>query len=152
MKRSPMLALIVAGILFVSAPVSTCDAAPTPTHEVFGRSADGTTIDAYILSNQHGAIAKIITYGAILADLQIPGRDGKPVHLVREATFSETNYRRGFPQAAMVPGRVANRIANARFTLDGHDYTLPANNGPHTLHGGLKGFGKALWTGQPVES
>src|SRR5206468_2997640 len=115
--------------------------APTPAHEVFGRSADGTTIDAYVLSNQHGAQAKVITYGAILADLQIPDRDGHLAHIVREVTFSEANYKRGFPQAAMVAGRVANRIANARFMLDGRDYTLAANNGPHTLHGGIKGFG-----------
>ncbi len=127
-------------------------AAPTPVHEVFGRAADGTTIDAYVLSNQHGASAKVISYGAILADLQMPDREGKLAHVVRETTFSEANYRRGFPMAAMVAGRVANRIAYARFTLDGHDYTLAANNGPHTLHGGRKGFGRALWSIQPLES
>jgi aldose 1-epimerase len=126
--------------------------AATPTHEVFGRAADGTTIDAYTLTNAHGAKATIITYGAILADLQIPDRDGKLVPVVRPATFSEVSYKRGFPQAAMVAGRVANRIANASFTLDGHDYKLAANNGAHTLHGGLKGFGKVLWSAQPIES
>ncbi len=136
--------------LFIAS--ATAALAAPATHEVFGRAADGTTIDAYILTSPRGAKAKVITFGAILADLQIPDRDGKLVQVVREATFSEANYRRGFPQAAMVPGRVANRVANARFTLDGHDYTLAANNGAHTLHGGLKGFGKALWQGQPLES
>lgn len=139
-------------LLLVCVFLSLTAHAATPTHEIFGRAADGTVIDAYTLANAHGAKAKIITYGAILADLQIPDRDGKLVHVVREATFSEANYKRGFPQAAMVPGRVANRIANASFTLDGHDYKLAANNGPHTLHGGLKGFGKSLWSGQPIES
>ena len=118
----------------------------------FGRAADGTVIEVFTLKNQRGAVAKVINYGAILADLQMPDRDGKLAHVVREATFSEANYKRGFPQAAMVPGRVANRIANASFTLDGHDYKLAANNGAHTLHGGLKGFGKALWSGEPIAS
>ncbi len=125
-------------------------AAPAVSTEVFGRAADGTVIDAFTLANKSGATAKIITYGAILADLQIPDRDGKLVHVVREATFSEQNYQRGFPQAAMIAGRVANRIANARFMLDGHDYALAANNGPHTLHGGRKGFGRVMWKGEPV--
>jgi aldose 1-epimerase len=121
-------------------------------HGIFGRAADGTTIDGFTLINHHGATAKVITYGAILADLRVPDRDGKLASVVHEVTFSESNYARGFPNAGMVPGRVANRIANARFTLDGHDYTLAANNGPHTLHGGRKGFGRVLWTGEPVSS
>ena len=118
---------------------------------LFGRAADGTTIEAFTLTNQTGAIAKVITYGAILADLRVPDRDGKLASVVREVVFSEANYQRGFPQAGIIAGRVANRIANARFTLDGHDYQLVANNGPHTLHGGVKGFGKVIWQGQPLD-
>jgi aldose 1-epimerase len=116
----------------------------------FGRAADGTVIEVFTLTNRAGATAKVITYGAIVADLRVPDREGKFAGVVKEVTFSEANYTRGFPQAAMVAGRVANRIANAKFTLDGHDYTLIANNGPHTLHGGRKGFGRALWKGEPV--
>jgi aldose 1-epimerase len=145
MLRRPLSLLLLA--LLVSAGRVT---AATPAREVFGRAADGTTIDAYTLTNQHGAKAKIITYGAILADLQIPDRTGKIAHVVRQMVFSEDNYQRGFPQAAMIAGRVANRIANARFTLDGRDYPLTANNGPHTLHGGVKGFGKVLWSATPL--
>jgi aldose 1-epimerase len=52
----------------------------------------------------------------------------------------------------MIAGRVANRIAHATFTLDGHDYPLLANNGPHNLHSGPKGLGKVIWTGSPVDS
>src|SRR5882724_8909588 len=126
--------------------------AAAPTHEVFGRAADGTTIDAYTLSNSHGAKATIITYGAILADLQMPDGNGKLAHVVRQATFSEENYQRGFPQAAVVIGRVANRIANAKFTLDGHDHTLAANAAPHSIHGGPKGFARVIWTAEPVKS
>lgn len=137
-------------ITFALLIVAVRAAEPAVQRAEFGRGADGTVIEAFTLTNKHGAIAKVITYGAILADLQIPDRDGKLAHVVREITFSEQNYQRGFPQAAMVAGRVANRIANARFTLDGHDYMLIANNGPHTLHGGRKGFGRALWKGEPA--
>ena len=125
---------------------------PGVQRTLFGRAADGTTIDAFTLTNRGGATAKIITFGAVIADLQIPDRDGKIAHVVREAVFSEENYQRGFPQSAMIAGRVANRIANARFTLDGHDYPLIANNGAHTLHSGPKGFGKIIWQGEPVAS
>ncbi len=139
--------------LFLALLVSTANAAaPAAQRGLFGRAADGTTIETFTLTNRSGAIAKVITYGAILADLQIPDRDGKLAHVVREATFSEENYKKSFPQAAMIAGRVANRIAHATFTLDGHDYPLLANNGPHNLHSGPKGLGKVIWTGSPVES
>lgn len=122
----------------------------TVERALFGRAADDSTIDVFTLTNQHGAVAKVITFGAILADLRVPDRDGKLASVVREITFSEANYARGFPNAGMIAGRVANRIANARFTLDGHDYALAANNGTHTLHGGRKGFGKVIWQAQPL--
>jgi aldose 1-epimerase len=120
-------------------------------HALFGRAADGTVIDVYTLTNSHGAVAKVITYGAILADLRMPDRDGQLASMVHETVFSEANYQRDFPTAAIVVGRVANRIANARFTLDGHDYQLAANNGRHHLHGGPKGFGHVLWQAQPLD-
>ena len=149
--RRPAVIVAAAALALLSSPTAHA-VVPAVSHELFGRAADGTTIDAYTLLNRHGATAKIITFGAILADLRIPDRDGKIAHVVRETVFSEENYQRGFPQAGMVAGRVANRIANARFTLDGHDYALVANQGAHTLHGGPKGFGKIIWQGQPLDS
>ncbi len=135
-----------AGLAFAALAVE-----PAVQRAEFGRAADGTVIDAFTLTNRHGAVAKVITYGAILTDLRVPDRDGKLANVVREVVFSETNYARGFPNAGMIAGRVANRIANARFTLDGHDYQLAANNGVHSLHGGRKGFGKVIWQGRPTE-
>ena len=115
----------------------------------FGRTPEGAVIEAFTLSNARGAVAKVITSGAILADLRIPDRAGKLAGVVREAVATEETLRRGFPESAAVQGRVANRIANARFTLDGHDYALAANNGPHHLHGGKLNFSKVLWQAAP---
>src|SRR5439155_23154887 len=59
-------------------------------------------------------------------------------------------YRKGFSAAAAVIGRVANRIAGARFTLDGVEYKLAATNGPNHLHGGRKGFAQVVWQSQAL--
>jgi aldose 1-epimerase len=140
-------------VLILALLVTAARAAePMVQRAEFGRAADGTVIEVFTLANQRGATAKVITFGAILADLRVPDRDGKLAGVVREIAFSQENFSRGFPQGGMVAGRVANRIANARFTLDGHDYQLVANNGAHTLHGGLKGFGKVIWRGQALDS
>lgn len=140
----------VIGLALVTAVPRAAE--PSVQRGVFGRGADGTTIEVFTLTNRSGAVAKVITYGAILADLRMPARDGRLASVVREIVFSESSYQRGFPQAGMIAGRVANRIANARFTLDGHDYALVANNGSHTLHSGPKGLGKVVWQGRPVDA
>lgn len=127
---------------------ATLVAAPTPPpveKSIFGRTADGLEVEQYTLRNRHGAVAKIITFGAIVADLKIPDREGKLASVVREITPSEQGFQRGFPNAAAVFGRVANRIANAKFTLDGHEYQVTKNAGAHQLHGGAKNFSKVIW-------
>jgi aldose 1-epimerase len=58
-------------------------------------------------------------------------------------------YVKDSPYFGCIVGRVANRVANAKFTLDGKEYTLAANNGTHTLHGGAKGFDKRVWKAEP---
>ncbi|HVU34652.1 MAG TPA: aldose epimerase family protein [Opitutaceae bacterium] len=115
------------------------------THRVFGRLPDGRAIDAYTITNEHGATATVITYGAILADLRMPDRGGHLGSVVHVTAFSPENLANHFPKAGPVIGRVANRIAYARFTLDGHEYRLAANLPPHHLHGGVIGFDKVLW-------
>lgn len=132
--------------------LTTRAASPGVSRELFGRAADGTTIDAYTLTNGSGATAKIITYGAIIADLRMPDKAGQFAGIVKPAVFSEENYAKSFPQAAIVVGRVINRIGGARFSLDGRDYPLAANSGPNHIHGGKKNFAKVIWQAQPIES
>jgi aldose 1-epimerase len=110
----------------------------------FGKMPDGSPVKLYTLSNSKGMVAKLMDYGAILTELHVPDRQGKSANVV--LGFDNLGqYLGGHPHFGATTGRVANRIAKARFTLDGHEYKLAANNGPNHLHGGLKGFDKVLW-------
>ncbi len=141
--------LFIAPVLFF---IAARAAEPAVQRAEAGRLADGTVIESYTLTNKTGATAKVITFGAILADLRMPGRDGELASVVREFTFTEAAAKRPFLTAGMIVGRVANRIANAKFTLDGTEYKLAANTPPHTLHGGRKGFDHVIWKAAPAES
>jgi aldose 1-epimerase len=112
--------------------------------ELFGKTADGVAVDQYILTNDAGMTAKIITYGAILTELDVPDRDGKLGDVVL-GFDNLKDYLERNPHFGATTGRVANRIAKGKFTLDGKEYTLAINNGPNSLHGGRKGFDKQLW-------
>jgi len=119
---------------------------------VFGRAPDGTQIESFTLTNRHGALAKIATYGAMVTELRMPDRDGLSAGVVAEVVASEKGFVSGFARAAAVMGRVVNRIANARFTLDGREYLLTPNLKPNHIHGGDRGFDKAIWRAEVLES
>jgi aldose 1-epimerase len=114
----------------------------------FGKTTDGTSVELYTLTNGR-VTAKIMTYGAIVTELLVPDRDGKPADVVL-GFDSLADYLARNPHFGATTGRVANRIAKARFTLDGQDYQLAANNGPNSLHGGRKGFDKVVWKAEDV--
>ena len=110
----------------------------------WGKSQDGHFVKLYTLSNSHGVTAKVTSYGAILTELWTPDRNGAPGNIV--LGFDSVNqYEMGSPYFGATVGRVGNRIAKGKFTLDGKDYSLAVNNGPNHLHGGLKGFDKVVW-------
>jgi aldose 1-epimerase len=110
----------------------------------FGRLPDGTLVTLYTLRNSHGMAARITTLGAILTDLEVPDAKGAIAHVA--LGFDDLDsYLKGHPMFGAVVGRVANRIAGATFTLEGKEYRLAANSGPNHIHGGLKGFDKAIW-------
>jgi aldose 1-epimerase len=100
----------------------------------FGMAGD-TPVQLYTLTNQHGLIAKITNFGAILTELHVPDRNGAFADVVL-GFESLDGYVKVHPYFGAIVGRVANRIGNAEFTLDGRRYPLVANNGPHHLHGG----------------
>lgn len=117
----------------------------------FGTTADGAVVKQYTLRNAKGMTAKIITYGAIITELRAPDRNGQFENVVLGADTFDA-YAKGFPGSAAVIGRFANRIAKARFTMDGTEYVLAANNGPNHIHGGRKGFASVVWEGKAVPS
>lgn len=112
--------------------------------QAFGKTAEGTPVDVYTLSNKNGMTAKIMTYGATLISLNAPDKSGKMADVVLGFDTLDP-YLKGHPFFGSIAGRVANRIAKGKFTLDGKEYTLAVNNGPNSLHGGLKGFDKKVW-------
>lgn len=131
------------GIVLIAAAMSV-------TQTTFGKMPDGTSVDVFTLTNAHGIEARIITYGAAIASLKTPDRAGRLGDIVTGFDTLEGYLTRSRFFGA-IAGRYANRIANARFTLDGHTYALAANNGRNHLHGGRRGFDKAVWKGSPFE-
>ena len=114
----------------------------------FGKLPEGTAVELYTLKNANGLVAKITNYGTIITELHVPGRNGKLGDIVL-GFDNLPQYLQGHPYFGCTVGRVANRIAKGRFTLDGKVHTLALNDGPNHLHGGLKGFDKVLWQAEP---
>ncbi len=116
---------------------------------VFGRMPDGTAVKQFTLRNGSGMTVKIISYGAIVTEIRTPDRDGNTINVVRGSNTLEP-YLTGFPAAAVI-GRVANRIANARFSIDEVEYRVTVNHrGKHHLHGGDRGFAKVVWDAEAL--
>jgi galactose mutarotase-like enzyme len=126
--------------------VQTMSIRTVPFGEVEGMNAD-----LFILENENGLKVKITNYGAIVTEMHVPDRDGKRADVVLGFNHIQ-GYLRGHPYFGAIVGRVANRIGQGRFVLDGREYTLAANNGPNHLHGGKKGFDKKIWNAEPLLS
>jgi aldose 1-epimerase len=101
-------------------------------------------IHTITLSNPNGMRFSVINRGGRITELWVPDRLGNLADVVL-GYDSATQYINGNPYFGALIGRCANRIAGARFELDGLHYWLPANNGPNSLHGGVNGFHHAMW-------
>jgi len=137
-----------AACLAFLAGCSTPSSGLTKTH--YGTTPDGKAVDMYTLRNLKGAEARIITYGGIVVSLKVPDKNGALGDVVLGCTSLE-DYEKATTYFGALIGRFGNRIGKAQFTLDGKTYHLAANNGPNTLHGGVKGFDKVVWTAQMKE-
>jgi aldose 1-epimerase len=116
----------------------------------FGTMPDGTVIEAYTLYNSLGASAKLITYGATVAELHVPDKNGKMGDVVL-GFDNLPGYLGPHPHFGGAIGRYGNRIAKGKLTVDGKEYQLAINNPPNSLHGGPTGFDKRVWKGESVE-
>ena len=121
-------------------------AAGTTIRSDFGRMPDGREVRAVTLRNGHGITVRVISYGARVQEVVTPDRDGQPADIALGFPSLQGYLSPSDPYFGATIGRFANRIAKGRFTLDGHAYQLPINDGPNSLHGGMEGFDRQLWT------
>ncbi len=120
----------------------------------YGSLSDGTPVDCFTLRNERGVAVRILTYGATIAGIDAPDRSGTLANVVlgyRDLAGYVGQHNTYFGATV---GRYANRIARGRLRVGGREYALAVNNGPNALHGGTKGFDKAVWraTGQSIEN
>ena len=116
----------------------------------------GQPVELYTLTNNNGVVMKVSTYGGTITGLYVPCRNGEMGDVVlgfdKLDGYISPEYEKSNPNFGAIIGRYGNRIAKGKFSLDGVEYTLAANNGENHLHGGNIGFNRVVWAAQPVES
>ena len=117
--------------------------------KAFGTTPDGKAADLYTLKNKNGMEVSITDYGGIVTSIRVPDHSGKMADVVLGYDTLDGYVADKVYFGALV-GRYCNRIGHAEFSIDGTKYTLAKNNGDNTLHGGIKGFNKALWDARDV--
>ncbi|GLC44982.1 hypothetical protein PLESTB_001746800 [Pleodorina starrii] len=110
-----------------------------------------SSLPVFKLKNANGMEVHVSVFGAAILKIMVPDKKGSRADVVLGYNTVE-EYETATPCTyfGVIVGRVANRIANARFTLNGVEYPLLANDGTNTLHGGLKGLHKRVWEGRLV--
>lgn len=116
----------------------------------FGKTKNGEPVEEYTLAVPGGLTARILTYGGILRELQVPDRKGNMADVVLGFNDLES-YLAGHPYFSCITGRVAGRLTGGKFTLDGKDYALAINHAPNHLHGGETGLDKRIWKAEAKE-
>ena len=129
-----------------------CLSAFAQTVEVksYGKTAAGENVDEYILKNDKGMVVKAITYGATITEISAPDKfgnfDNVVLNLPNLAAYeSNKNY------ICPIVGRFGNRLANSQFKIGEKTYTVDANEGKNSLHGGKLGFNRKVWKAEKVK-
>src|SRR5688500_9915730 len=112
-----------------------------------GILADGAAVDILTIGDSDGIELNVLTYGCIIMSLRVPDANGAMANVVLGFDRLEP-YLDSSPYFGAVVGRYANRIANARFAIDGREHHVSANEAPNHLHGGFKGFDKRVWNAE----
>lgn len=143
MKRKHALTqLIVAAV--TAALAFSAAAAPKP--QKFGKSKDGKQVHLHTLKNKKGMVVKISALGATLVELHVPDKNGKSDDVILGWDSAEGYQSEGNQYFGCTTGRVCNRIAKGKFSLNGKEYTLAINNEPNHLHGGVeRSLDKVVW-------
>jgi aldose 1-epimerase len=130
-------------------------AAVTITSQPFGTTTGGTPVRIFTLSNGHMRV-RITNFGGVIQSIYVPDRHGRMADVTlgfrnlagyeANDVYPQPSGGSGSTYFGATVGRYANRIAGGKFTLNGHTYTLPINNGPNTLHGGPNSWNSQVWT------
>jgi aldose 1-epimerase len=135
------------------AALTTNSNAPAVEKEMFGTTKDGTEVALYTLENENGMVAKVTDFGATLVELHVPDKNGQTADVVLGFDSVEGYESGDNAHFGCTTGRVANRIAGAKFTLGGKTYELAVNNGPNHLHGGVqRNLGRVVWNAEPIQT
>ena len=111
----------------------------------FQSTIAGKETDLYILRNSEGNEVAISNYGGALVAIMVPDRNGNRANVIQGHDNINDIVNSPEPYLSTLIGRYGNRICKGRFQLHGKEYQLPINNGPTSLHGGLKGFNAKVW-------
>jgi aldose 1-epimerase len=144
-----LLSTALVGLMFLD--VFRAQGAAGLKKSAFGKTKDGQPVDLYTLTNAAGMEVAINNYGGVVVSIKTPDRNGKFADVVLGFDNFD-GYLNNAPFFGALVGRYGNRIAKARFALDGHEYHLAANDNGNTLHGGLKGFDKRVWKAKDVST
>jgi aldose 1-epimerase len=139
---SSSVATVAATLVFISCNHSAKNREMVKK-ENFG-TYQGKEVYLFTLTNKSGNIVKITNFGGKINWIEVPDRAGKKENITFGFDDFESTLKGDMSFGSLI-GRYANRIANGKFTLDGHEYRLPVNNGPNTLHGGPAGWHSVLW-------
>jgi aldose 1-epimerase len=127
----------------------TTDAATRIERKPFGKTPAGESVELFTFTRAGAPTVSVTNLGGHIVTILAPDRAGR----VADVTLGYKDfagYLADKDYFGSVVGRYANRIAKGRFALDGKTYTLAANNGPNSLHGGPTGFQKRVWTPKVV--
>lgn len=124
--------------------------APSINSRTYGTLPSGKPVEIWTLEGRGGLVLEVITYGGIVTRLLAPDREGRLDDVVLGYDNLE-GYLAGQFYFGAITGRVAGRIPNAAFTLDGKTYNLARNDPPNHLHGGVEGFNRKLWDAAPAQ-
>jgi len=125
------------------------------TRSLFGKTNEGIEVELFTLTNDYQTTVKITNYGAIITSIVTPDEKGALANIVcgfeKLENYLSAEYLGSYPYFGCICGRVCNRIAEGKFTLEGKSYSLAVNNGPNHLHGGLIGYDRRLFSAEVID-
>jgi aldose 1-epimerase len=149
MKTGMMCVALAASLAIPALVGKSAEMAKSMEKKVFGTTTDGKTAELYTLKNKSGMQVSITNFGATVVSIVVPDKAGKMADVALGYDTLD-GYELNKNYLGVLVGRYGNRIAHGQFSIDGATYTLAKNNGDNSLHGGIKGFNKALWTASDV--